>query len=127
MSKIPQIIKIVDDKNLVINLGFEDNVTINEQFQIFEKGTEIIDPSTGQSLGTLDFIKTTVTATSVLPKMTICQSIRHETTDLANMLTALSVTRTERKSLNVDPQDISGGYEGFDKTIRVGDLVRKVQ
>jgi len=128
LSKIPQIIKIVDDKNLIINIGLEDGVAANEKFQIFEQGIEIVDPSTGEALGNLDFIKATVTAISVLPKMSICQSIKRTSTDLANianLLTGVSITRTERESLDVDPEEISGGYEDFDKTIRIGDLVRK--
>jgi len=52
-----KVIKIIDDYKLVINKGEKDGVKDNDKFMILEKGEELFDPDTGESLGFLEVPK----------------------------------------------------------------------
>ena len=69
-----KIIKIIDDKTIVINGGSENGIKNGDKFEILDTGEQITDPFTNENLGTLDTIKEIVTADNVLPKMTICRA-----------------------------------------------------
>ena len=123
-TKQIKVARIIDEYSVVINAGQNDGVSDNDLFEILGKGTEINDPDTGESLGMLDFVKARVVANSVLPKMSICQSQDY----FSAIVAGISATMIGKPAeLNVDEEDISGGYGDADKTIRVGDLVRKVE
>lgn len=121
-----KVVKIISDKELVINGGSEHDVKRNDDFEIFERGVEVIDEETRASLGTLDYVKTVVTADTVHPKMSVCKKFARERRpqDIASEAFSREAP-IKPASLNIDPQDISGGFEGVDKKIRVGDLARK--
>lgn len=123
MDKQFKIVKIIDDETIVINAGLIDDVKPGDKFEIFEKGEEIKDPDTGESLGTLDLIKETVETVNVFDKISICKHYVIE-----NYLSGITGTflKTSYKTLNVDCTQISGGLHD-DKIIRIGDKVRKVK
>lgn len=122
MEKTYKIIKIIDDQTLVINAGYDDDIEIGDQFEIYSTGEEIKDPDTNEVLGTLDHIKERVEAVDVFEKMCIC---RHNV--LVNFLQNVTnnLTRVEPKVLNVDSSQISGGLSD-DDVIKIGDKVRKM-
>lgn len=124
MSKQIRVIKIIDDYRIVINSGHEDGVKKGDNFDIYVPGEEVIDPVTNESLGTLDFIKATVVATQIFPKMSICENADVQTYSLIPNLSE-AFTRKERKPLNVETTHITGGLSIEDRKIKVGDLVRK--
>ncbi|MCL2844847.1 MAG: hypothetical protein FWE23_05285 [Chitinivibrionia bacterium] len=51
-----KVIKVIDDKKIVINKGIADNVAKGQRFQIYYLGEEILDPDTQESLGKLEII-----------------------------------------------------------------------
>lgn len=117
MEEIFKIVKIVDSETIVINGGSDNGISIGDSFEIFETGQEVIDPDTGESLGTLDNVKETVRAINVFPQLTIC---RHT---IKRSLVPSELIRETIKTLNVDATQISGGLSS-DTVIKLGDKVR---
>lgn len=125
MEKTIRIVKIINEYQVVINVGSDDLIRDGQFLEVFVPGTPIFDPETGDCLGTLDYVKAKLHVISVFPRMSVCENRETETTSLLSSFTA-SLQRTEVLPLNVDSKEISGGYEGVDKKIHVGDLVRTV-
>lgn len=142
MEQEMKIAKIISKQSVVINAGDNQGIKVGQKFQIIGKfGTEpVIDPDTGESLGMLDELKGIVTAKKVYPRMTIAESGRHRAggiTDTKTLLPYGLTQETERlnrmlygsyvqDSLNVDEDQITGGFEGSDEPIKIGDIVRKI-
>lgn len=124
-----RVIKIIDDMNIVVNCGERDGIKEGDKFYVYsENGTPIIDPFTNENLGSFRGIKEKVTATTVYEKMSICQNsviiggIADKFGDLA-----FDSVLGKRASLNVDPEQISGGLDSsVDEPIRIGDEVEKI-
>ncbi|SHK62340.1 hypothetical protein SAMN05216369_2505 [Marinobacter antarcticus] len=78
MSTFPAaVVKIIDDFTLVINRGSEHGVSKGNHFLVYYVDSdEIIDPETGESLGALEIVRGTGTATHVQPKLTTIKSNR---------------------------------------------------
>ena len=123
MCKEFKIVKIIDDKTLVINAGYSDNIKEGDNFEIFEQGEEIRDPDTGENLGSLDLIKETVKAVNVFKKICICK--HYIVTSYFSSITT-SFLQSDYNTLNVDSTQISGGLHN-DKIIRIGDKARKIK
>lgn len=126
--KTYKVVKIIDDKQIVINAGADCEVKRGDEIEIYKPGIEVYDDDTKESLGTLDYIKARVEAVVVLPKMTICKRFTTVAstpalTTFGNIAHSLSPV-VIADSLDVDPEDITGGYEDIDRKIKVGDLVR---
>lgn len=122
MDKILKLIKIMNDFEVVVNVGSELYIKKDQELEVFIPGDEIKDPDTGKSLGTLDTIKAYLNVKHVFPKMCICINAETTTTNpFASFAETLSTQKVKR--LNVDSTEISGANEGSLK-IRIGDLVR---
>lgn len=119
-----KIVKIIDEYKVVVNFG-SDSVNDGQLLEVYQPGQEVTDPDTGESLGTLDFIKAKLRVIAVFPKMCVCEN-RESRQKSMIMSIAQSFTYEEKIPLNVQTTDISGGYEGIDRKIKVGDLVREV-
>jgi len=124
MEKVIKIVKIINEYRVVINAGSNDLIHDGQNLEVFVQGTPISDPDTGDSLGTLDYVKAKLRVINVFPMMSVCENRETETIGLLSSLA--SWQREEVLPLNVDSKEISGGYEGIDKKIHVGDLVRTV-
>ncbi len=119
MKQIPinkfQVVKIISSYQIVINAGLANGIKIGD---IFEIGQSVTDPDTGESLGTLDFIKAKVSVTHVFSKMCICENAK-------TIFTDWDFSINSRVVLNVNPEEISGGYgDDCDPIIRLGDGAR---
>lgn len=86
-------------------------------------GKAVVDPDTGEDLGSLDTIKEIVEAINVYPKMCLC---RH--TIITNIFTGISgkYVKINAKTLDVEATQISGGLSN-NLTIRIGDKVRLIE
>lgn len=49
--------EIISDREVVVNKGSQDGISVGEMFIVFCLGQEIHDPKTGESLGILEEIK----------------------------------------------------------------------
>jgi len=124
MEKAIKIVKIINEYRVVINAGSNELIRDGQYLEVFVKGAPIVDPDTGDNLGTLDYVKAKLRVINVFPMMSVCENRETETYGLLSGLAALQ--KEEVLPLNVDSKEISGGYEGIDKKIHVGDLVRTV-
>lgn len=123
MEKAIKVVKIIDEYRVVINAGSNNLIHDGQNLEIFVPGTPIIDPDTGDNLGTLDYIKAKLRVVNVFPRMSVCANRETESTGLLRSFASVLQTQ-EILPLNIDSKEISGGYEGIDKKIHIGDLVR---
>lgn len=124
LKKQLKVAKIIDEYSIVINGGKNFGIAPGDTLEIFVPGSEIKDPDTGESLGSLDFVKAKLVAKDVFPKMSVCRNQDYMSSIVAGLAAAMIGSPAE---LNVAAEDISGGYGELDDKIRVGDLVRKIQ
>ncbi|MCI3029832.1 hypothetical protein LMF32_12335 [Desemzia sp. C1] len=122
------VVKIIDEYKLVINTGSNHDVKKGDIAEIFAIGEEVTDPSTGDSLGTMDIIKDELLVTIVYPNMSICEKEK-KITQVGATMTSISQafagqTISNPQKIRINPEDISGGFEEQDLTIRIGDPVR---
>jgi hypothetical protein len=64
----------IEDFQIVINKGENDNIESYMRFLVYEEGNEIIDPATNQSLGKLEVPKGFFKIQHIQNKMTILVS-----------------------------------------------------
>lgn len=69
-----RVAKVLTEYHVVLNAGWEDEVSPGMQFVVFSVGEEIKDPDTGASLGLLEYVKGTVEVEHVQPRMCVCIS-----------------------------------------------------
>jgi hypothetical protein len=71
------VVKVIDEYTVVINRGADHGITKGDAFLIyFIEPEELIDPDTGDSLGQLEIIRGTASATHVQAKMATIKSNR---------------------------------------------------
>lgn len=115
----------------MINAGSKDGIKTGDSFEIIDKfGSDpVIDPDTGENLGSLDIVKGTVVADQVYPNMTIVEAPMKKVNTLnpyQGVLDNLGGFRTVHPDLNVDPTEITGGLpDASEEPIKVGDIVIK--
>lgn len=131
MTKEMKIAKIISTKQIVVNAGSNDGLEVGDKLEIIDKfGDEpIVDPDTGESLGTLDLIKGNVIVSKVYPHMAIADSPKVSPLLQAmrpDLLSSPLYGSSYQEDLNVDPSQITGGLpETGDQQIRIGDIVIK--
>ena len=69
-----KVAKIINNKTIVINRGFDDNVKKGDSFLVYAIGEEIIDPETGESLGKLEIVRGRAIAEHIQEKMSTLKS-----------------------------------------------------
>ena len=117
-----KVIKIISDKRIVINSG-KNEVQTGDILRVIEKNSEeIVDPDTNEVLGTLDYIKATITVEYVYEHMSICKNYETKTVNALDPFETLR-QREVTSPLNVNLSQITGGYNIDNKLIEIGDLV----
>ena len=72
-----KIAKIINSRDLAINIGSEQGVEVNMLFDVLTpRGYDIADPDTGEILGSLDVPKTRVKIKRVYPKLSVASTYR---------------------------------------------------
>ena len=121
-----RVVRIISEQEIIINAGSE-KVSAGDKLRIYSTGREIFDPETNESLGTLDFTKAIVTVNTVLPKMCVCKNSETVfSNQLSNLAKSVDEELVRTYPLDIDIAQIEPGYTNKDKTIRVGDKVRKI-
>ena len=117
-----KVIKIISDKRIVINAG-KNEVQTGDILRVIEKNSEeIVDPDTNEVLGTLDYIKATITVEYVYEHMSICKNYETKTVNALDPFETLR-QREVTSPLNVNLSQFTGGYNIDNKLIEIGDLV----
>ena len=126
MSQEMKIAKIINTKQVVVNAGRNAGLKVGDKLEIIDKfgDSPIIDPDTGEDLGTLDLPKGFLSVTQVYSRMAIAESPRVPMLPTMNINSALFPAA--QKDLNVDPEQITGGLPSpSGEKIKVGDIVIK--
>lgn len=124
-----KIAKIVNDYTFIINGGSTDGVEEADEFNIVQKEDfEVLDPDTGESLGSYELIKGKIYATNIYPKFSICETRTYQqtvnTNAFQNIIGNSTKTITSNIRLDVDEDQITGGLTP--DPIKVGDTVEKI-
>jgi hypothetical protein len=70
-----KVAKILNSRELVINIGSNRGVTVGMFFEVLDpKGEDIVDPDSGETLGSVDRPKVKVKITRVLDKMSVAST-----------------------------------------------------
>lgn len=118
-----KVIRIIDDKTIVVNCGEEDNVKINDKIKIFSVGIELFDIDTGESYGKLETTKDIVTVVDIMPKMCICKKRNIIYKKLFNIGLNDEYKCIEDEKMAVELSQIENGLND-DLTIKLGDKAR---
>lgn len=72
-----KIARVLNSREVAINRGSHDGVVVGMVFKILStKGSEIQDPDTGESLGSVDLVKTSVKVTVVQERIAVASTFR---------------------------------------------------
>lgn len=114
-----RIAKIIDETAFIINVGSDEGISVGDKFTILGvAGEQILDPTDGSVLGTIDTIKGVIYAETIYPRMTICRTRQYNT-----LLTNPFSDFFRRVELNVDETQITGGLINNKEPIHIGDIV----
>lgn len=115
-----KIIKILDDKRVIVNLGYKDDVKKDMRFIIYTEGEEIIDPESKKSLGKREIVKHRIKAIHIQENFSIMESDVWVKTTFDKLLgPGLKTQKDLLLKENVKK------IEEVDLAIKVGDLVRQ--
>jgi len=127
-----RIVRIVDERTLIANIGADQGVSIGQHFVIVQPVEAVVDPQTNESLGVWEMIKARLVAMHVQPHLVTLMPL--PSGERAQQTTVLSQRMawdargvpigSEDVSLSVDHSQISGRRRA--EAIRIGDTVRSV-
>lgn len=134
MAKIRgRLIRIVDPRTVIINLGDKDGVKPNSIFSILAEPEDIIDPLTEENLGTLTVVKAKVVAAQVFERFTIAKTrwviSRFKNGDLEKELRLFPIIETEglaAEDLFVKPAEVKPWQAQSEVPVQVGDVVEVI-
>lgn len=117
------IVKIISETTFVINAGSDDGFNVGDKFDIVGQGpTEIVDPITGESLGSFTGSKGKILITQIQPKMALAETETVFVSPITASLQSLTGTR-KQKELNVDLSQITGGIATNNDPVQIGDKI----
>lgn len=130
---IYKILKILDKYRVVVNIPANSGVNKGEIFVIYSQGEEVKDPQTNELMGHVDNVKASLKVIHVQDNFCIMESNETETyTEESPLFSSISTAarlfgprvRKVLKPLEIDDKEAKIKNDS-DKTIRVGDLVKK--
>lgn len=122
--KTAKVIKILDNYSILINYGRTKGATVGENVQIVEIGPEIIDPDSGESLGTLDHIKDVLQIQEVFDEFSICNKrIQINFTAFVDPFKQTEKIYSEQELL-VNKEQITKIQRPQSNTINLGDIAK---
>ena len=121
-----RIIRILDTKTVIINLGSEHGVNGTSIFHILAEPEDVIDPKTNEVLGSVKVTKGRVRASQVSEKFTIASSSWTEAhlNALAGFFSAYE--QTVEDTLKVDSREVKPWKGRSEAPVRVGDEVEVI-
>ena len=129
-----KVAKILNEFQLVLNVGSTQGVQKGMPFVIYEEGEDITDPESGELLGKLEIVKGEVEVSHVQDTICLAQSKELPQKGKPMVLSAKlaevtpyakSKLEKEHEKLYVKQSDISGAPAAG--PIEVGDLARSVE
>lgn len=123
---IGEVVRILSNKELVINLGYNDGVKLDDEVIIYEVGEEVSNVD-GVMIGTLDYIKAKLVVTTVYANLSKCEYPKENMTTFEKSVSSISksfISYETQKSLNVDKNEIEPYKKNHSDVIRIGDNVK---
>lgn len=127
---------MLNERELVINLGRRDGVRSGMRFRVLAQETlEIHDPLTHEPLGDLDREKVRVEATEVHDRLAVCKTyefwmvggeLRVIDTFQARMREMAGPARRVYETLRVDEETAPAPLSPEESYVKVGDRVRQI-
>ena len=121
-----KIIKIIDEYNILINVGSDDGVTPTTKFKVEVKGKEVIVGE--ENYGSLDYIKAFLEVKQLFPKMCLCQNSKVVRVPY-NGITMSSLLGQNNLVEKIAPLKIDSSEKDsefnyiLDTTLKIGDAV----
>lgn len=129
MALYGKVIRIFDETSLLVNIGAKDGLKRGERVFVVEKGEEIMDPETGESLGVLELVKAELVAADVQERISILKTPFARPLD-SNLPLSTRMVRDSVKSAGIQQKMIvaPGEVAGLPSpsSVRIGDIVRLV-
>jgi hypothetical protein len=129
-SQIGKIIRILDTRTVIINLGSDQGININTIFKVYASPESIIDPFQQDStLGSIILIKARLKANQVFDKFTIAStkwseaSFKFMETSISNISSLMESKEIDMGELNVLPEEIKPWKAISEEPVRIGDTV----
>ncbi|MCK4236689.1 MAG: hypothetical protein KAX38_06195 [Candidatus Krumholzibacteria bacterium] len=129
MALYGKVIKIFDENSLLVNLGEKDGLKRGDRLVVIEKGGEVKDPDSNESLGEIELIKAELTAADVQEKLTILRTEPGRDSSRNLPLSARMVQDSVKADfaqcrMSVAPGEMSG--IPTPTPVKAGDLVRHI-
>jgi hypothetical protein len=124
-----RIIRILDKRTVIINLGRRDHIADDSIFNILGQPELVKDPFTGEELGCVSVVKSKLKATQVYEGFTIASTkwatVRMEGLDLAlrSFASGVRVEQVDEGELLVNAEDVEPWKAKSESPVRVGDYV----
>ena len=124
-----KVARVLSSREVAINKGSDDGVKIGMIFNILStKGSEIKDPDTGEALGSVDLVKTSVKVTAVKARIAVASTYRSNRVNVGG--SGLGITRlfeppkweTRYETLRIDDAAIED-LDEEDAIVHTGDPV----
>lgn len=119
-----RIIRILDNRTAIVNLGKEDGIDYNSVFHILGDPERVIDPFTGEALGDVAIVKSKLKSATVENKFTIATTRWTVNDSSLGLGGILSKERTvDHGELKVMSNDLEPWKAQTEIPVRVGDEV----
>lgn len=123
-----KVAQIMTARDLVLNKGSDDGVTVGMRFAILNrKGADIKDPDTGEVLGSVELPKTFVKVVSTKPRLCIARTFRQFRIS-GGALWAMSALggltsppRTNVETLKTDEARLQDELDERESFVKIGD------
>lgn len=116
-----KVAQLPDQRTAVINIGSNDGVAETDVYEIYELGDPVIDPDTGEEIGSIRYTKATVIPETIMEEMTIVENQETTTTGPMSNIGLITGTTTRRKKLS-RKDDLKSDKD----EVKVGDLVVRI-
>jgi hypothetical protein len=133
MALYGKVMKIFDETSLLIGLGAKDGVKRGDGFVVVEKGDEVKDPDTGESLGIFEHVKAELVTVDVQERVSVLMT-RFDQETSADMPLSSRMVRDSVKSgkdvsrrarMPVAAGEMTGKHAL--SPVRKGDMVRRIE
>ncbi len=126
MAVYGRVIRIFNETTILVNAGRKEGLTMGDRVVVIEKGDEVKDPESGESLGELELVKAELRATDVQERMSILKSlVKKDTSNVplsSRMIEDSIRVRYSEEKMIVAAGEMSGMPSP--SPVKVGDTVR---
>ena len=118
---------ILNSRELVINRGASDGVKDGMRFEVIDDSYEILDPDTGEALGTIKKVKLRVKVSDIQPRLSIARTYEtYETASFASAIASLTAPSTVTKVRTIRNDAATTPLEQREDYIKIGDKVLQI-